>query len=114
MSKISNAGTRAAVNPKTITDGALWDKTVNIEPIVPELVSEIKESAKAKLLGAVILFPKTQDREAKRYWISFDHLYAAYQDNKELYSKWYDNEKKVFVGMCKLGVHEGNAFLVAA
>lgn len=112
MKTISNVGARAAKKPANSTDGPIFDKAVNIEPTKVELVTEIKESANAKLLGAVLLFPKTENREEKKHWVSFDHLMAS--TPAELFTKFYDNAKNTFLGLTKVGVKGGQVFLANA
>jgi hypothetical protein len=112
MSNISNKGARAAINPAISTDGIVFDKTVNIEPTKVELVTEVKESAKAKLLGAILLFPKTAEREAKKYWVSLDHLFA--NSPIELFNKFYDNVTNTYIGLAHVGVKDGRVFLANA
>ena len=60
---MNNKGARAAVKPAISTDGPVFDRTVNIEPVKVELCTDIKESSNSKLLGAVLLFPKSKGRE---------------------------------------------------
>jgi hypothetical protein len=109
---ITLKGQRAAIKPAGSTDGIVFDKSVNIEPTKVELVTEVKESAAKKLLGAILLFPKAGEREAKKYWISFDHLLAS--SPQDLFSKFYDNATATYVGMAKVGVKAGQVFLAQA
>lgn len=109
--KVSNIGARAATKPAGSTDGPIFDSNVNVEPTKVELVTEVKESAKAKLLGAVLLFPKTETREEKKYWVSFDHLLAG--TPQDLFNKFYDNTKNMFLGISRVGVKGGRVFLAA-
>lgn len=108
---MNNKGQRAAVKPANSTDGPVFDKSVNIEPVKVELATDIKESSNAKLLGAVLLFPKQGEREERKYWVSFDHLLTT---SKELFGKFYDNASLTFVNACKVGVKGGTVFLAAA
>ncbi len=84
----------------------MYDKSINIEPELPQLVSSIRESRKTKTLGAFLWFPKA----GMKHWISFDHLYWKYK-NTDIFKLFYNNEKKEFVGNCKVGVINGEAFL---
>ncbi len=112
MKTISNVGTRPAIKPSNTTDGPVFDSTVNIEPTKVELVTEVKESAKQKLLGAVLLFPKTEEREEKKYWVSFDHLGAS--TPIDLFNKFYNNTNCMFLGLTKVGVSNGRVYLANA
>jgi len=109
---ITTKGQRAAIKPSNTTDGPVFDSTVNIEACKVELVTEVKESKNSKLLGAVLLFPKTETREAKKYWLSFDHLIAS--TPMELFNKFYDNVSNTYVGLTKVGVRDGKVFLANA
>lgn len=112
MSTINNSLEREPRKPIIVTTGPVFDKSVNIEPVKVELVTEIKESYKGKVLGAVLLFPKTESREEKRFWVSFDHLFAS--SPIELFGKFIDVEQKMFLGLTKVGVRQGQVFLAAA
>ena len=113
--KVSNIAERQPkAESMTVGGGFVYNESVSIEPSMVELASAIKESVGKKTLGAVLLFPKTENRPAKRHWISFDDLYAKYQDKKELFNLFFDEATKSFVGMCKVGVNKGEVFLVAA
>lgn len=112
MSNISSNLEREPRKPVIVTTGPVFDKSVNIDPTKVELVTEIKESYKGKVLGAVLLFPKTEDREDKKYWVSFDHLFAS--TPAELFNKFVDLNKKVYLGLCKVGVSQGQVFLANA
>jgi hypothetical protein len=113
MNTISFKGAREAkVNNELAT---LLDRNINYEPVKVELVTEIKESTgKSKMLGAILLFPsvaKNGDKvEDRKHWISFDNLFTT-TINKELFNKFYDNSKAMFLGLSKLGVKNGQAFL---
>jgi hypothetical protein len=115
MSKVSATYTdrNPEPNQRTIGGGFAYNETVSVEPTNVELVSPIKVG-QSKALGAVMLFPKTASRPAKRYWIDIDDLYAKYQDKAELFAKFLDTKTKTFVGACKLGINKGEVFLVAA
>lgn len=112
MNKISCTLEREPRKPIYKVDGPVFDYSVNIEPTKVELVTEIKESKNSKVLGAVLLFPKTDNREEKKYWVSFDHLFAS--SPAELFDKFIDNKKKIFLGLTKVGVRQGQVFLANA
>ena len=109
---ITTKGQRPAIKPANSTDGIVFDKSVNIEPTKVELVTEVKESAAKKLLGAVLLFPKQGEREAKKYWVSFDHLLASAP--ADMFAKFYDNVKQEYIGLARVGVKAGQVFLANA
>ena len=112
--EISKQGARAAtVNNKLAT---LLDKSINYPAVKVELVSEVKESAKTKMLGAIVSFPGVAEQDGtvidKKHYVSFDNLFTT--SDKDLFSKFYDNTKAMFLGITKLGVRAGQPFLVQA
>ena len=115
---ITTKGQRAAMKPSNITDGQVFDSSVNIKPCKVELVTEIKPSnGKSKMLGAIVLFPDvaknevTGEMEGRKHWISFDNLFTT---SKELFDKFYDNATCEFVGLAHVGVKDGRVFLANA